>query len=102
MQFPLCFARSARLAAGVSALACVLLSGCAGMIAPQATALNDNWPADLPKKAELTGVPFFPQDDYQCGPAALATSMASFNVNVTPEQLVSQVYLPARQGSLQL
>ena len=72
------------------------LSGCVGMIAPQALALHDNWPADLERTAELTEVPFFPQEDYQCGPAALATSMANFNVNVTPEQLINQVYLPAR------
>ena len=102
MRFSISFSHSARLAAGVFVAACALLSGCAGMIGPQVTALNDNWPADLPRKAELTEVPFFPQEDYQCGPAALATSMANFNVNVTPEQLVSQVYLPARQGSLQL
>jgi tetratricopeptide (TPR) repeat protein len=102
MQLPISISQSARLVAGVFVLASALLSGCAGMIAPQATALNENWPADLPKKVELTTVPFFPQDDYQCGPAALATSMSNFNVNVTPEQLLSQVYLPARQGSLQL
>jgi tetratricopeptide (TPR) repeat protein len=77
------------------------LSGCSSL-APQAALLNNEWPADLPQRAELTEVPFFPQIDYQCGPAALATSMASFNVNVTAEQLVPQVYLPARQGSLQV
>jgi tetratricopeptide (TPR) repeat protein len=90
---------SARLAAGVLLLAA--LCGCAGF-APQSSALNDNWPADLPRKAELTEVPFFPQEDYQCGPAALATSLAHFKVNVTPEQLLGQVYLPARQGTLQI
>ena len=94
--------QSARLAAGVFALAALLLSGCVGMVAPQATALLDAWPADLAHKVELTEVPFFPQEDYQCGPAALATSMAHFNVKVTPEQLLNQVYLPSRQGSLQL
>lgn len=95
--------RNARLAAGVFLLVCAtLLSGCVGMIAPQATALRDDWPESLPRKVELTDVPFFPQEDYQCGPAALATSMVNFKVQVTPEQLVNQVYLPARKGSLQL
>ncbi|HEV7821199.1 MAG TPA: PA2778 family cysteine peptidase, partial [Burkholderiales bacterium] len=102
MQSKISMSKSARLVAGVFALVSALLSGCVGIIAPQATVLRDDWPADLPKKVELTEVPFFPQEDYQCGPAALATSMSHFNVNVTPEQLVSQVYLPARQGSLQL
>jgi tetratricopeptide (TPR) repeat protein len=46
-------------------------------------------------------VPFHPQEDYQCGPAALATTLAHAGVPVTPEELVPQVYLPARKGSLQ-
>ena len=92
--------RSARLAAGVLLLSAAL-NGCSSL-APQAALLNNDWPADLPQRAELTEVPFFPQIDYQCGPAALATSMANFNVAVTAEQLVPQVYLPARQGSLQV
>jgi tetratricopeptide (TPR) repeat protein len=102
MRFKIVISQNARLAAGVFALASTLLSGCVGMIAPQSLALRDDWPADLQRTVELTEVPFFPQEDYQCGPAALATSMANFNVNVTPEQLINQVYLPARKGSLQL
>src|SRR5450756_2093664 len=38
----------------------------------------------------------------RCGPAALATALANFKVKVTPEELVGQVYLPARQVSLQV
>ena len=90
----------ARLAAGVLLLAAVV-SGCSSM-APQAAVLRDAWPAGLPERVELTDVPFFPQEDYQCGPAALATSLAHFKVKVTPEDLTAQVYLPARQGSLQV
>ena len=47
-------------------------------------------------------MPFFPQSDYQCGPAALATVLTHGGVPVTPDPLVSQVFLPARQGSLQI
>lgn len=50
---------------------------------------------------ELTGTPFFPQERYQCGPAALATVLSASGVAVTPEALVDQVYVPGRQGSLQ-
>lgn len=50
---------------------------------------------------ELVDVPFFAQDDYQCGPAALATVLVHGGVAVTPEQLVSKVYVPDRLGSLQ-
>lgn len=58
-------------------------------------------PAGLPASVELTEVPFFPQERYQCGPAALATVLQSRGRAVTPEQLVRQVYLPGRRGSLQ-
>lgn len=51
--------------------------------------------------AELHETPFFPQQDYQCGPAALATVLAGSSVAVHPDDLVDKVYLPARQGSLQ-
>jgi tetratricopeptide (TPR) repeat protein len=95
-------ARNARLAAGVfiCALAAVL-QGCAG-IAPQTAALLDGLPAGLPERVELSAVPFFPQAEYQCGPAALATLLVSSGVKTTPEALVPQVYLPARKGSLQV
>ena len=69
---------------------------------PQTVALRTGWPAGVPQTVELAGVPFFPQDDYQCGPAALATLLAHTGVAVTPETLVPEVYLPARRGSLQV
>jgi len=47
-------------------------------------------------------VPFFPQERYQCGPAALASMLASQAVSVTPDELVPQVYLPEREGSLKV
>ena len=94
---------NARFLAGVFfACAFALLSGCASLV-PQSAKLHDEgMPEGLPKHVELADVPFFPQDDYQCGPAALATVLTSYGVNVTPEQLVSQVYLPERKGSLQV
>ncbi|MDP4529713.1 PA2778 family cysteine peptidase [Alkalimonas delamerensis] len=51
---------------------------------------------------ELTETPFYPQLQYQCGPAALATVLQSSGVvSAEPELLAEQVYLPKRQGSLQ-
>lgn len=58
-------------------------------------------PAQLERPVELVDVPFFPQERYQCGPAALATVLASSGSAVTAESLVSEVYVPARKGSLQ-
>jgi hypothetical protein len=53
-------------------------------------------------QVELVDTPFFPQQRYQCGPAALATVLGKSQVRVTPEQLVPLVYLPGRKGSLQV
>jgi tetratricopeptide (TPR) repeat protein len=54
-----------------------------------------------PVRVELTDTPFFPQRDYQCGPAALATVLAASEAPVTADALVPEVFLPGRQGSLQ-
>jgi len=87
----------ARLCAGVLLLA--LLAGCAGT--PQLAALRQA-PPQLPSRVELTAVPFFPQETHQCGPASLATALNASGVAVSPEALTPQVYLPDRQGSLQV
>jgi hypothetical protein len=78
-----------------------LLAGCASLV-PQTLALRTGWPEGVPQQVELREVPFFPQKDYQCGPAALATVLGASGVDVRPEALVDQVWLPARKGSLQL
>lgn len=51
---------------------------------------------------ELRDTPFFPQEDYQCGPAALATILQVSGVeSANPDTLKEQIYIPDRQGSLQ-
>lgn len=91
--------RIARAVAGV--VIAGALGGCA-FVLPQAEALRTEWPAGVPTQVELDAVPFFPQEDYQCGPAALATVLGSDGLAVTPEDLVPKVYLPNRRGSLQI
>jgi tetratricopeptide (TPR) repeat protein len=51
---------------------------------------------------ELSDTPFFPQQMYQCGPAALATALAASGLDVVPGDLIPKVYLPGRKGSLQV
>ena len=91
--------KNARLWPGVFflVLPLVMLAGCA---TPQTDRLLESATA-FPRPVELTAVPFFPQEAYQCGPAALATVLNGSGLNVTPEELTPQVYLPERQGSLQ-
>ena len=92
--------RHARAGACTVLLAGALLgAGCAGT--PQTDAVLAAAPVPAPH-AELTAVPFFPQSRYQCGPAALATLLGAAGAATTPEELVPDVYLPGRRGSLQL
>jgi tetratricopeptide (TPR) repeat protein len=54
----------------------------------------------LPSRAEVAEVPFFPQERYHCGPAALAMVLAWSGLPLTPDDLVSEVYTPSRNGTL--
>lgn len=56
----------------------------------------------LPARVELSSVPFFPQRAYQCGPAALATVLRQRGVQTSPELLQNRVFIPGREGSLQV
>ncbi len=80
------------------ALALVLLSGCA----TQTKALLSAPHADLPRQVELKTTPFIAQERYQCGPAALAMSLRAAGFAIDADALVPQVYLPQREGSLQV
>lgn len=50
---------------------------------------------------ELTEVPFYPQERFQCGPAALAMVLTAGGTATEPEALTEALYIPAREGSLQ-
>jgi tetratricopeptide (TPR) repeat protein len=84
-------------AAPVLAALAVALTGC-GASPPLAAGL----PATAPGSIELSRTPYFPQEQYQCGPAALATLLVASGVEATPEALAPEVYLPERHGSLSL
>ncbi|MDP2760045.1 MAG: PA2778 family cysteine peptidase [Sideroxyarcus sp.] len=86
----------ARLLAGVLVL---LIGGCGTL---QTSAVLKMPPKQLPRQVELVAVPFYAQEDYQCGPAALAMAMNAAGGATDPEALRPEVYLPQRQGSLQV
>jgi hypothetical protein len=89
--------RTIRVAGATACAALLALAGCAGremLSEPLAR-------TGLPSQAELRDAPFFPQRDYQCGPAALATVLVASGAPVSPDELVAEVYVPGRRGSLQ-
>ena len=75
----------------------MLLAGCA----PGLQETRTGSPASL-QRVELAAVPFVPQEDQQCGPASLAMVLQAAGRNVTVAELSPQVYLPGREGSLQV
>lgn len=78
----------------------LLLLAAACTTASQTADLRDD-PGDLPARAAVEDVPFFAQERYYCGPAAVAMTLAWTGLPVTQEDLVPQVYTPGREGTLQ-
>jgi hypothetical protein len=74
----------------------ILLQGCGLLpIGPLTQA------PDVPVRTMITGVPFFAQEELQCGPAALAMALNWSGVAVRPSDLSPEVYSPGLKGSLQ-
>ncbi|MBT4196627.1 MAG: PA2778 family cysteine peptidase [Gammaproteobacteria bacterium] len=67
----------------------------------QSIGLRESSP-DIPVFAELTSTPFYPQREYQCGPAALATVINFSETVITPDLLIPQVFIPKLKGTLQM
>ena len=84
-----------RLSALLGSLACAGLLSCA---APQTQRILQSSIA-RPQTVEIAEVPFFPQVQYYCGPASLATVLAWNELDVTPDSLVGEVYTPGREGT---
>jgi len=78
----------------------LILSSCAST--PQSRQILAEPPASLPLAVELADTPFYPQLEYQCGPAALATVLEFKGAKISLEELSREIYIPARKGSLQI
>ncbi len=81
---------------GALVLGLFLLAACAN----NAATLRATGTSELPVQVELTDVPFFPQQDHYCGPAALAMALAWSGLSVTQEEIAVQTYTPGREGTL--
>ena len=57
--------------------------------------------SELPPQVEIESVPFHAQTEFQCGPATLAMVLNHQEVDAKVDQLIPQVFLPERDGSVQ-
>ena len=89
--------KNARCIAGIF-LFSASLSAC---VAPQSKQLQLERPHDLPTKAYIKNVPFYPQQQFHCGPSSLAMAMNFYGKKLTPKELAKDVFTPGRKGSFQ-
>lgn len=73
-----------------------MLGGCSATLEIDEIRQTQNIASFKPVKLD---VPFFAQDEYQCGPAALAMLLKWSAVDVSPEIIKPLVYVPEKQGS---
>lgn len=93
---PVSIRKHIRIAAALAVA--ILMSGCAS---------RPDWPVNqlstsTPPRQLLEETPFYPQEQYQCGPASLAMMLNAQGLSTHPEVLKDLVYLPGRDGSLQV
>ncbi len=77
----------------------LLLGACASP--PQTRALLRS-PPDIPAQHEINNVPFYAQEQYFCGPTALAEVFSFYGDPVSPENIAPDVFVPQLKGSLQI
>ena len=73
------------------------VAGCATAEPPLAEQLQASMPANL---LYVNRVPFYPQTQYQCGPASLAAVLNYWGRDVTPDRIVKEIYRPPMKGIL--
>lgn len=77
----------------------VFLTGC--QTPPQTSALLRDPPA-IPKQYVIKQVPFYPQQQYYCGPTTLAEVANYHGLKFNPEDIAPLTFVPGLEGSLQI
>lgn len=85
--------------AGVFAGFCYLLAGC--QATPQTAKLMVDRPA-IPAQHLIAGVPFYPQQDFYCGPTTLAEVFNFYGIGLSPSNIAPKLFIPDLAGSLQI
>ena len=60
---------------------------------------------DIPESRQnriISNIPFYAQEDYQCGPASLAGVMNYWKIDVTPDDIAKEIYSKSAKGTLNI
>ena len=93
--------KNARCIAGIFLFVFLFLGPLSACVAPQSKQLQLERPQDLPTRAFIKNVPFYPQQAFHCGPSTLAMAMNFYGKKLTPNELAKDVFIPGRKGSFQ-
>ena len=80
---------------GASLLLGILLSSFCSCAGP--TSNLSGQPAKV-----ISGVPFFPQEEFQCGPASLAGVLNYYGWKVSPAEIAAEIFSPQARGTLDM
>lgn len=47
----------------------------------------------------INSVPFFPSEDFQCGPSSLATVLNFLGMEITPDEIAKDIYSKGARGT---
>jgi tetratricopeptide (TPR) repeat protein len=88
------------------------ISHCAGLLflvlitvgcqtPPQTQQLRSSLP-NIAKRHEIKQVPFYPQQQYFCGPTTLSEVAAFYGLSKNPDDIARDTFIPGRKGTLQI
>jgi tetratricopeptide (TPR) repeat protein len=84
---------------------CIVLFSFTSILLLSCTGLNRSVmlekAGNVPPQVEIEAIRFYPQQAYQCGPAALAMVLNWSGLPISPEDLTPEVFTPDLKGSLQ-
>lgn len=78
----------------------LLLAGCTAT--PQSEQLRAAHPTGLSEASYIDNVPFYAQQQYYCGPTTLSEVFTFYGNPVSAEEIAPKIFIPEREGSLQL
>jgi ABC-type bacteriocin/lantibiotic exporter with double-glycine peptidase domain len=57
---------------------------------------------ESPTARLIEKVPFYPQEEYQCGPASMAGVLNYWGLKVSPEEVAAEIFSPKARGTLDM